>query len=241
MPDVAIRHLRTSLAQALAGPPAPGTRLFWLGQAGFAIEAAGHRLLIDPYLSDSLAAKYRGGRFPHERLMPPPVTTDRLGQLDLVLATHSHTDHMDAGTLIPLFAARPNLRLVAPSAAREAAMARAAIADDRLALMDAGECLEVLPGILVTATPAAHETRELDAAGHHRFLGYAVRADGRTLWHSGDCVPFDGLAPSVSPLAPTSRFCPSTAAGPNSPGTAFRGISRCPRRSRSRPRSALAR
>jgi L-ascorbate metabolism protein UlaG (beta-lactamase superfamily) len=50
---------------------APRTlRLYWLGQAGFLIDAAPEhaprplRLLIDPYLSDSLAEKYRGKEFP---------------------------------------------------------------------------------------------------------------------------------------------------------------------------------
>ena len=45
----------------------------WLGQAGFLFRASKCRLLIDPYLSDHLAAKYRGTEFTHQRLMAAPL------------------------------------------------------------------------------------------------------------------------------------------------------------------------
>jgi len=48
--------------------------VYWLGQAGFLVRSPKFSFLIDPYLSDRLAEKYRGGAFPHERLMAPPIT-----------------------------------------------------------------------------------------------------------------------------------------------------------------------
>ena len=44
--------------------------LWWLGQAGFAVRVGSHTFLIDPYLSDSLAKKYKGQQFTHQRMMP---------------------------------------------------------------------------------------------------------------------------------------------------------------------------
>lgn len=59
-------------------PPAGGTALWWLGQAGFLIEMAGHRLVIDAYLSDTLAAKYRGtATGPGPRRAGRPAAPDR--------------------------------------------------------------------------------------------------------------------------------------------------------------------
>ncbi|HWP68417.1 MAG TPA: hypothetical protein VN437_03870, partial [Rectinemataceae bacterium] len=46
-------------------PPDVRLRLRWLGQAGFLMETGGIRILVDPYLSDSLAEKYRGKQYPH--------------------------------------------------------------------------------------------------------------------------------------------------------------------------------
>lgn len=190
-----------SLAAKLAAPPAGGVRLYWLGQAGFVIEAGGRRIVIDPYLSDSLAEKYRGKRFGHERMMPAPATPAKLGPLDLVLVTHQHTDHMDPQSLMPLAAANPACRFVVPRAALAAAEERIGVLPERLIPVDAGESVEPLPGLAVTAIRAAHETLERSPEGWHRFLGYVVAADGATLYHSGDTIPFEGLAEEVAPFA----------------------------------------
>jgi L-ascorbate metabolism protein UlaG (beta-lactamase superfamily) len=195
--------------QAMLAQPAPAPlSLYWLGQAGFVIDAGGYRLVIDPYLSDSLAEKYRGRLYPHQRMMAAPVTTDGLGHVDLVLSTHQHTDHMDPQTLQPLLAARPDAKLVAPMAAREEAMKRAAIGEGRLHLIDAGESLTPLPGITVTATRSAHEILERDTAGHYKFLGYVIDIAGARLWHSGDTIPYDGMIEEVAALKPDIALLP---------------------------------
>lgn len=208
MTEVVETHFEGAMAERLAGRPGSGTRLYWLGQAGFVLESEGRRLVIDPYLSDSLAEKYRGTEFPHERMMPPPVNIEGLGEVDLVLTTHQHSDHMDPGTLKPLLAAQPTARLVAPAAARDEALFRSGIGEARLIALDAGERIQPLPGLFVTATRAAHETLERDAAGHHRFLGYLIETGGFRIWHSGDCVPFAGLIEEVAPLAPQVALLP---------------------------------
>lgn len=197
-----------TLAARLRTAPHPGTRLFWLGQAGFVIETAGRRLVIDPYLSDSLAEKYRGEPFSHERLMPPPVQPNALGAVDLVLGTHHHTDHMDAQTLQPLLRASPQSRFVAPAASITAALERGGIEPDRLLPMDAGETIEPFDDLRITATPAAHEARERDENGRHRFLGYLIESGDIRIWHSGDCVPFANLVEAVAPLKPTIALLP---------------------------------
>lgn len=201
------------LAERLASPPGEALVLYWLGQAGFVIDGGGRRLVIDPYLSNSLAQKYRGTPTPHERMMPVPVAPDDIRHVDLVLVTHDHTDHMDPGTLPALMAANPAARLAAPRAARDTALDRARIAPDRLAAVDAGETLEPVPGVVLAAVRAAHETLERDAGGHHRFLGYALTLAGRTVFHSGDTVPFDGQAGEVAALGAEIALLPVNGRG----------------------------
>lgn len=187
------------LADMLAQPPGDALRLFWLGQAGFVIEGGGRRAVIDPYLSDSLAQKYRGTTFPHRRMMPAPVPPDGIRHVDLVLATHAHTDHMDPGTLPALLAANPAAMLVAPRAAAATALERAGVSPARLIDIDAGE-VRTIAGIPVTATRAAHEQLERDPDGHHRFLGLMLDIGGARVLHSGDTIPFDGQIPEVRAL-----------------------------------------
>lgn len=191
--------LAKPLPELLAEPPGEVVRILWLGQAGFVIDGAGKRLVIDPYLSDSLAEKYRGTRFDHRRMMPVPVTPDAVAHVDLVMVTHHHTDHLDPGTLPALMAANAEATLVAPFAARELALSRASIPAERLVTIDAGQTASVA-GVMITATRAAHEGLDYDDQGHARFLGLATRIGGAIIFHSGDTVPFDGQIEEVARL-----------------------------------------
>jgi len=194
--------------ERIPGWPTPGQPgIAWLGQAGFWIETGAARLLIDPYLSDSLARKYAGKAHDHRRMMPPPVLPDALPRPDLVLITHAHTDHMDPDTLAPLAARFPDLPFVVPASRMELARDRIGGAA-RLVCVDAGDDLAPLPGLRLRVLPAANETRDTDARGRHLFLGYALTWAGRTIYHSGDCVPFDGLTGLVRAIRPDIALLP---------------------------------
>ncbi|MCE9614849.1 MAG: MBL fold metallo-hydrolase [Lentisphaerae bacterium] len=180
-----------TVPEDLAAPSPGGVRLWWLGQAGFAVRAGGLRLLIDPYLSDALEAKYRGREFSHARLMPPPLEPRQVRELDGFLCTHAHSDHMDPGTIGVVAACNPGCRFVAPRAERQTAIERG-VPPDRFVGMNAGDTLTLGPDVELQAIAAAHEEFETNDAGEHRFLGYIVRAGGITLYHAGDCVPYPG-------------------------------------------------
>ena len=87
--------------------------LTWLGQGGFLLESNGRRLVIDPYLSDSLAKSH--GTF---RMIPPPMAIDETVP-DVVFVTHDHLDHFDPETMGPLFKTFPKCRLVGPESVVE--------------------------------------------------------------------------------------------------------------------------
>jgi len=190
------------------GWPAPGVPgIAWLGQAGFWIETGTARVLIDPYLSDSLARKYAGQRNDHRRLMPPPVLPRDMPRPDMVLITHAHTDHMDPDTLGPLAARYPDLPFVIPAARADVARARIG-GSARLILADAGQGIEVNSALALRVFPAAHEDLETDAQGRHVFLGYGLLSGGIRLYHSGDCIPFDGLVPALAAFRPNIALLP---------------------------------
>ena len=61
----------------------------------------------------------------------------------------------------------------------------------------------------LTLVSSAQRVRQGKAPpGHHLFLGYVIRGAAGTLWHSGDCVPFDGLVEEVAPLFPDIALLP---------------------------------
>jgi len=151
-----------------------GTHIWWLGQSGFLIGHEGRHLLVDPYLSDSLTAKYEGTETPHVRMHPHVVAPEQLAFVDVVLSTHGHTDHLDGETLRAIGAP-----VVAP--ARIAGLARERSGAEVTPISE-GETVEV-GGFRVEAVPAEHP-------GDH-CVGYVIGTGARRLYHSGDTTWVD--------------------------------------------------
>ncbi len=194
---------------AWLGMPISGIGLAWLGQAGFVLRLGAAVVLVDPYLSDHLAMKYRGSRFPHVRMMAAPLAPDAFPRVDLVVCTHRHSDHMDPGSLPVLAARHPGCRFLVPAAERAHAEALG-LDPARLLPADAGQTLRPLPGVDLALRPvaAAHERLEQDEQGRHRYLGYGIELPGMRLYHSGDCIPYPGLLEAVRDLAPDLALLP---------------------------------
>src|SRR6266498_2129873 len=70
--------------------------LWWLGQSGFLLQWKGKRVLIDPYLSDSLTKKYVDTDKPHVRMSEKVIDPELLKNILIVTSSHNHTDHADA-------------------------------------------------------------------------------------------------------------------------------------------------
>ncbi len=167
--------------------------LVWLGQAGFALRFRDVAILIDPYLSDHLAEKYRGTEFPHQRMMASPIAPADIPGVDFVLCTHRHSDHMDPGTLPVIAANHPSCRFVVPRAEIASAIA-IGLAEDRIWAVNAGDSVSLAADVQLRVIAAAHEELTTNDNGQHHFVGYVVRTGKRAVYHSGDCTPYDGLA-----------------------------------------------
>lgn len=174
--------------------------LWWLGQAGFLFRTREHALVVDPYLSDSLAEKYRTKPFKHKRMMPIPIAPSALTGLTWIFSSHRHTDHMDSATLVPLIAANPGCRFFCPAAAADLARDVIGIAGQCTTLLDVHDHLRLADGIEVDVLAAAHEMLQYDDAGHSDWLGFVFDINGTKIYHSGDCVPYHGLVETLSRL-----------------------------------------
>lgn len=167
---------------------------------------------IDPYLSNSLGKKYRDSFFTHVRMIEPPCEPELLRDLDCLLSTHGHSDHMDPETLGPIY--QDNVHaplLILPRAETEKAADRG-VPRGSMVPLNAGETwsTERQGGRLlkVTAIAAAHERLQVDKFGNHVYLGYCIEMDGIRIFHSGDCVPYDGLIELLGSLAIDVAFLP---------------------------------
>ena len=176
-----------------------GLHLWWLGQSGFLVRCDGKTLLFDPYLSDSLTAKYVTTDKPHTRMTANPIAPQRLDFVDVVTSSHNHTDHLDAETLKPLLQANPNIHFVIPEANRAFVCDRLKIDLSMPIGLNDGERIEV-GGWEIFGVPAAHEQLETDEAGRHKFMGFVARCNGVTIYHSGDTILFDGMVEKLKPF-----------------------------------------
>ena len=166
--------------------------LWWLGQSGFLVQWQGRHLLLDPYLSDSLTAKYAASDRPHVRMTANVIAPERLTFIDVVTSSHNHTDHLDPDTLVPLMRANPALQLVIPEANREFVADRLKCSADLPVGLVADQEI-TLPPFHIRGVPAAHNALKTDDHGLNRFLGYIVQAGPWTLYHSGDTLRYEGL------------------------------------------------
>lgn len=176
-------------------PDTGAVRIFWLGQAGFALRSQSGLTLIDPYLSDALAVKYRDAEFKHIRMMPSPLAADEVRGVDALLCTHAHSDHLDPGSVGVIMKNNPACVLACPTPVVPTAVERGAD-PERVIGMRAGETRRI-GGMTVELLPSAHEELAVDEEGNTRFGGFVVEAAGVRLYHSGDCVPFPGLTEMV--------------------------------------------
>jgi L-ascorbate metabolism protein UlaG (beta-lactamase superfamily) len=178
-------------------PGAGCLSIWWLGQSGFLLKTRRGTLFVDPYLSEHLTTKYEGTARPHIRMTRAPLRGGDLKGVDVVLASHKHSDHLDPGTLPDLMAASPGAVLVLPESLIEHAEPMG-LPTRRLVGTDAGRTLE-LAGFAIRAVPSAHERIDRDAEGRCLYLGYVIECEGLRLYHSGDSLAYEGLDDELGP------------------------------------------
>ncbi len=157
----------------------------WLGQAGFLFEAAGRRILVDPFFSE-----HEGRRYP-----PPPVE----GDVDWMLVTHEHLDHLDPASLRAVAERSPRLTVVAPAPLE--AMVREACADAAFVGVARGDRVDLGEAGAATVVPAVHAIHPRDGyADDPRFVGYLLELDGVGLYHAGDTLVTDAVVAALEGL-----------------------------------------
>ncbi len=76
--------------------PASGLRITWFGHSGSLVEIDGVRVLIDPVWEERVSPlRWMGPK----RFFPPTLSLEGLPELDAVLISHDHYDHLAAGTV----------------------------------------------------------------------------------------------------------------------------------------------
>jgi L-ascorbate metabolism protein UlaG (beta-lactamase superfamily) len=180
---------------------------WWLGQSGFLIKQAGATFLFDPYLSDSLTFKYAGTDKQHVRMTELCVRPETLRAIQHVTASHIHTDHLDGDTLGPLARNNPGLKLFLPHPIATEARQRLNGAPVEFVGLNDGESFADNEWEVIGVASAHNEVKR-DERGRCHYLGFIVKRNGFTMYHSGDTLWHEGLVEALLPHRCDVMFLP---------------------------------
>ena len=157
-----------------------GLRLTWLGHATSLVEVEGARFLIDPVLGRYASP---GRLFGVDRFFEPPLPVAEVPDLDAVVLTHDHYDHLDHTTVRALAGRVP--RWIAPLGVG-AHLERWGVAAERITELDWWDEADV-GGVRLVCTPARHFSgRFLDDRDRTLWCGWAFVGDEHRLYATGD-------------------------------------------------------
>lgn len=171
-----------------ADTPATGLRLSWLGHATVLAEIDGHRVLFDPVWGRRCSpVSFAGPR----RLHPVPVSLKALGEVDAVVVSHDHYDHLDMPTIRALAATGA---VFAVPLGVGAHLERWSVPPARIVELDWHESARIA-GLTLTATPAQHFCgRGLRNRWLTLWASWVVAGPRHRIFHSGDTGYFPGFA-----------------------------------------------
>ncbi len=177
---------------AWARPPETGFRATWLGHSTVLVEIEGVRILTDPVWGERASPLGFAGP---KRFQPIPVPVSSLADVDLVIISHDHYDHLDYATIRELVHTPvPFVTSLGVGAHLEAW----GVPANRITELDWWESVRV-PGseVTVTATPSQHFSgRGPTSRNTTLWSGFAIRGSGHSAFFSGDT----GLTPEYADI-----------------------------------------
>ena len=173
--------------------------LWWLGQSGYLLQWKGKRVLIDPYLSDSLTKKYAETAKPHIRMSERVIDPALLTGISIVTSSHNHTDHLDAETLVPVIKNNPGIHFIIPEANRAFVAERIKCNKDFPTGLNDGNQV-IIDDFRFYGIPAKHNEIERDEKGNCKFMGYVIQFGEWSIYHSGDTLWFEEMENLLKPF-----------------------------------------
>ena len=162
----------------------------WFGHASIFFQQSGVRCLMDPVLSNV---------FPQRMLLRPfkgtkIYTPDDIPDLDALIITHNHWDHLDYFTVTKLFDRVG--KVICPLGVGEY-LEYWGCPKEKLVEMDWGEVCQVSDSLLVRALPAVHNSRRFCAQDRTLWASFVLEYPTRKIFISGD----GGYGPHFAEIA----------------------------------------
>jgi len=176
--------------------PASGLRVTWLGHSTLLLEIDGRRVLIDPVWGERASPlPFMGPK----RFFAPPLALNELPDVDAVVISHDHYDHLDLPTVKSLM--RRGVRWVVPLGVG-VHLRTWGVPERDITELDWWEAAQV-EDLTVTATPARHFSgRALTGQSRTLWAGWAIAGPAHRVFYSGDTALHDAFAEIGRRLGP---------------------------------------
>lgn len=155
-------------------------KFYWLGHSTVIIEMDNQRILIDPVLSDR-AAPFQF--FGPKRFHPAPIRTENLPDIDAIIISHDHYDHLD----YPFVKAikERNIRWMVPLGVG-AHLEKWGVGKSFIEEYDWWDTA-MLGNVEITCTPARHFSgRSIGDAAKAFWASWCFKGSVHNLYYSGD-------------------------------------------------------
>ncbi|KAA2261732.1 Zn-dependent hydrolase [Solihabitans fulvus] len=165
-----------------------GLHITWFGHATTLVELDGARVLFDPVWSDRCSPSTVVGP---RRLHPAPCRLDELPDLDAVIISHDHYDHLDLPTIRELTRSTA-VPFVVPLGVG-AHLQRWGVPSARIVELDWEESAAIA-GLRITSTAAQHFSGRGFKRDGTLWSSWVVAGPTRRVFYTGDSGYFDGYA-----------------------------------------------
>lgn len=161
--------------------PAHRASLVWFGHSSYLLTLGGKRILIDPVFSKRSSPVQYAGVKAYD--MTTPYTVEDFPDIDIVIITHDHYDHLDYGSIQKL---KMKAGVFVTALGVGSHLEHWGIAPDRIHEFDWWDGAEILPGFKLTATPARHFSGRGLTRNQTLWTSFVLQAPGYTLYLGGD-------------------------------------------------------
>jgi len=199
VPKVAVGPFVTD-AELYGRAPQSGLRVTWFGHSGTLVEIDGMRVLIDPVWDERASPFSFAGP---KRFFAPTLRLEDLPQIDVVLISHDHYDHLGRKTVESLAKLKPasGVRWVT-SLGVGAVLTGFGVAAAQITELDWTESVTI-GDVKLTAIPARHFSgRSFSNRFETLWSSFVLKGTEHTVYYGADSGWWEGFAEIGSAYGP---------------------------------------
>jgi len=173
--------LLPSVKTDLKSIPATYPVIIWFGHSSYLIMIDGKNILVDPVFSDFASPLKMLGKKGYS--IEHPFVVDDLPDIDLLILTHDHYDHLDYSTIEKL---KPRVKQFCTALGVGEHLVEWGVEENLIVELDWWEQKVFSYGLEITATPARHFSGRLFKRNQGLWNSFVLKTNTHTLFLGGD-------------------------------------------------------